>query len=187
MKTTFLGFFIFTVVVHLIFSWTPHLAESLYGNGFYTYLSRPFGDLLGRLLPIPGIYLVTFIILLLSNWVLIRKVRTHGLLKGLLRGFLVVLPAIYIYFYWIWGFNYLRPTISERLNLGKLQPTQSWIHSQLDSQVTILNTYRLRLNDLYADRNAITDISVDIQEIDESTRQVLKQFDYKVSGKADTS
>jgi len=105
-----------TLLITFILKHNPGLTDVFYSNGIYP-LIRTALDIV--LYPFPFSLLLLFILLILFLLVLnIRKRRLRGVLN--LVGWLITA------FYWLWGFNYFKPILNQKLKLEvvAIQPEQ---------------------------------------------------------------
>lgn len=108
-------------VVSLVLARTPGLAERLYGTGIWPAVSRPIARLTGALpFALHEWLLLIYILFLIA--ISIRTLRaigagrrswTNALAAGAHR---VIRHAgvLVVFFYFVWGFNYARPTFEDR-------------------------------------------------------------------------
>lgn len=98
---------IITLFFIFIFKSYPELTDIIYGQGLYPVV-RTVLDLV--LIPFPFSLLFLFILLVIILFVLKIKKRSFiGVLN--LAGWLIVA------FYWLWGFNYFKSKLNDRINL----------------------------------------------------------------------
>ncbi|MDX1684672.1 MAG: DUF3810 family protein [Saprospiraceae bacterium] len=105
---------ILTVLMYLLFSIVSEMAEDVYGGVIYPFIRYAFDHTWGQS-PVPFVYIVTIIMtaaFIFTGW----SFKTHGLKKGLINLFnlLILLLAL---FFWTWGFNYSRANIKTRLEI----------------------------------------------------------------------
>ena len=173
-----------TLVGQGIFAFMPNLAEGLYGNGVYPII-RSFLDLLHW--PISGIYLlllVVFVFIVFTVARLFRKKLSIGRsLMSFSTSMLKLLAVLLIWFYLIWGFNYNRPDIMERMEIDVSEPDTTWIFSELRQVIDEANKLRALptlafLNDLNEQDILSTDLAID--EINADLERVLPHFKYDI-------
>ena len=98
---------IITLLITLIFKTFPTLTESIYGIGIYPVIRNLFDFTLALF---PFSLLLLFIVFVLISFFLSAK-------RNGFRGVLNLLGWLIFAFYWMWGFNYFRPALSEKLGI----------------------------------------------------------------------
>lgn len=101
------------VIVLMIFRLRPVLAESLYGDFLFPIIRFLLDYSLG-LLPFAVIYILPIALVAL---VWMKMSRTKGRVHRV-RILVNTLGILLALFYLMWGFNYARPNLSERIGLG---------------------------------------------------------------------
>lgn len=123
--------------VFLVLRSNPGLAEKTYGEWIYPIVRWLFDHSLG-LLPLPVIYVLLPALLLLLLWPL-RKPSTRMLFP---RRVLNVTGWLLAAFYLLWGFNYARPTLMERLNVEVHDIEDQLLINLGSATVSQMNTLR---------------------------------------------
>ena len=119
----------------------PHVTEKFYSTGIYpaiaSVLSRissifPFSmdDIFYILLTV---YFISLTVLLLLKKL---KFKSYSLLV------INTLAAVYFLFYWLWGFNYYRSHLNERLNIHEQKASTQNFTFALDSLISLSNNLR---------------------------------------------
>lgn len=124
------------IVVFILLKLQPDWAEGIYGLVVYPFIRKVFDFSIG-LLPFPAVYLVPIpLFVLVWRHFRTRKPIVHHFRSGLnFVGWAVAL------FYFLWGFNYARPDLSQRIDSHKTQVS--------DSMLIALGTYTVKsLNSL---------------------------------------
>lgn len=110
-----------TFILTEILAANPALTEKYYGAKVYPFIASLFSQI-SMLLPF-SLDDIFYILLILSLGILIIllilkkiSVKTSGKLV------INTLSAIYVLFYFSWGFNYYRPELNQRLNIENRQP-----------------------------------------------------------------
>jgi len=123
------------------------LVETLYARGFYpqlagvlSVLSSVFPFSLDDLLYSLFILAIPILIVLL----IIRKLSLKGFGKIVLN----VLATLYILFYTLWGFNYYRLNLNERLGIQKADPDREEFVAVLKELIEKTNKSYCSLDDL---------------------------------------
>jgi hypothetical protein len=98
-------------MTYVFFATLPDLADMIYGKGFYPLVRLGYDHTLGRS-PLPLFYLVIPFMLIYLG--LSFRGRSW---KGKLTTFITRAILLVCLFYWLWGFNYLRPNVKEKLSL----------------------------------------------------------------------
>jgi hypothetical protein len=113
------------LMVRWILGLFPHLAETVYSRGVFVAV-RTVQDYTFGLLPFPAVYLFGAAVAVAAGWGLRRAlVRLRGLqskpmgmvLRELTWSVGAGVSAIIVLFMALWGYNYARPSVSERLGL----------------------------------------------------------------------
>jgi hypothetical protein len=127
-----------TFVLTELFSRFPNLTERIYSQTIFpriasilTFFSKwaPFSldDVL-----------YTLLILLFLTMLIMTIFRKLGLVKFLLLSFQSA-AILYILFYWLWGFNYYRSNLNERLSISKAPPDSAQFIRVLDDLIAETN------------------------------------------------
>ncbi len=105
----------------LLFARFPQVAESFYSRGVYPVIGKTL-SVLSSLFPFSlsdifyaaiGVGVIVLLILLI-----LRKL-TFGRWAG---SMISLAAAMYVLFYWLWGFNYFRQPIHDRIGLNHARP-----------------------------------------------------------------
>ena len=109
-----------TFILTEIFSANPEFAETYYGQKIYPAIAGTLSQI-SALLPF-SIDDVFYVSLILAAFVLLillffRRISMKTTGKTVLN----ILAAVYILFYFLWGFNYFRPGLNQRLELENRQ------------------------------------------------------------------
>ncbi|MBI9063725.1 MAG: DUF3810 domain-containing protein [Marinilabiliaceae bacterium] len=100
----------------------PHAVEQIYSRNIYPFISSILSYLTGWIpfsvtdlfYPALGLFLVFLIV-----FTILRKLRISQAFKLLLN----TVALAYIAFYWLWGFNYYRADLNDRLALPAVTPS----------------------------------------------------------------
>jgi len=149
----------------------PLAVEQIYSRGIYPYISICFSYLTGWIpFSVTDLFypaLVIFLVLLIV-FTILRKLSISHTFKLILN----TVALAYIAFYWLWGFNYYRADLNDRLDLATAQPSteeftatfswviestnQSWLRmdslNQNDIQEAVANAYAENKQWLQLDR-----------------------------------
>src|SRR5690606_26844925 len=102
----------------------------LYGRGVYPFVRHVFAVTFG-VLPFPAVVLVAVLAVILfvrtAGRAIVRKKWAVG---SLLTGLLSTLGALIFLFQMLWGFNYSRPGIDERLGLDLTGMTKADLRAE---------------------------------------------------------
>ena len=132
--STFVGL---TFVLNLLIPYQSLFVERIFSRGLFS-LIRNLWDYSLSFLPFGCIYWL----LLVIGWYLFwyRK-RTKFSWKRLGMRFIRLSFLLYVLFYWMWGFNYKRPSLDRQLSLSNIKVTPSFIYQEycrvLDSMLVI--------------------------------------------------
>lgn len=124
-----------TLMLRYLFSLNPAFTEVIYSRGIFALIRTLYDYTLG-LLPIPMLYLMIAAIIggLVYRWRNRHKVPRK--LKNRVARFginsLAFLGGLIFFFYLLWGFNYYRPSVEAKLELGEIQPDSSLIFGELE-------------------------------------------------------
>jgi len=137
----------------------PQFVEHNYSRGIYPVIAKSF-SLISNVIPFSlwDIFWVLIILLIISGLVLIafRKIRFSWF--GLRTLQLVAL--LYSFFYFVWGYNYFRPKIEQRIGWKIPQADQVIFRSILDSLITQTNlNYISILSSAYPNIDALVEDS----------------------------
>lgn len=130
-KNIWLGLGGLTLLLRFLFSFSPEFVEKVYSRGLYLWIRKPLEGL-SWISPVPLSYLL-FLLLLVGiairvvKFIRRRKAKIRSgwkkkLGKGLHRTG-SVLGGIIFFFYFLWGFNYMRQPVAESLALELRPPS----------------------------------------------------------------
>ena len=155
-----LRWFAFGLLTWLLSLWAhqhPDWVERWYSRGLFQGLRGLLDSTLGRL-PVPAFYLFWAGVAGYWAWVIWRGTPfghfRQRLLYWALRvaGFAGLMLGL---FFWLWGFNYARPTLAEQLRLHPQPLDSAALWQELYAETRILDSLRVRL--LGPDTNALDD------------------------------
>lgn len=112
-------FFIFQIILFKVLSLFPDFIERLYSNGLYLYISKISRILLGWIPFSIGDIAYVVLILLVFRWLFIKRI---GFLKNWKSNGLTILNFIsmlYFLFHFLWGLNYYRIPLHEKIGIEK--------------------------------------------------------------------
>ena len=108
------------------------LAEQVYGGFVYPVIRGAFGYTLS-FLPFPAIYLVALILLVILYKTAIRPLLSRNWTwKSFVMGLLSTAGAVFSLFYILWGFNYARPGVIDRMELYAMPLDTSALIEEFD-------------------------------------------------------
>lgn len=156
-------FLLFQILFVKVIAFFPEFIESFYSRGLYPLISR-FSRLLLGWIPFSfGDLAYTFLILFIIRWIWINRVgffknwKTNGLTV------LSFLSVVYFLFHVLWGFNYYRKPLYEKLQIEKeysykqlLQLTHllvkktNALQKQIEKDTTKAVFYRYSESEMYA-------------------------------------
>jgi hypothetical protein len=126
-KIIWIGLGLAALLIRVIFSYQPELAEQYYSRGLFLMIRWAIDYMIGWI-PIPLIY---FFILILSVWLFysLRKFANMKAQWSYKLGYaalsvLSFLGGTLFFFFFMWGYNYARLPIEESLKL-EVQPLQA--------------------------------------------------------------
>lgn len=109
-----------------------------YSTGIYPFIARLFSGF-SNLIPFSlwDIFWVLTIVLFISSlvFVILRKIKPGVYALRILQ----LLALLYVFFYFVWGFNYFRPKIEVRLGWEKAKADETVFRSILDSIIVHTN------------------------------------------------
>tara|TARA_B110000503_G_C7143824_1_gene412061 strand:+ start:487 stop:1545 length:1059 start_codon:yes stop_codon:yes gene_type:complete len=97
----------------------PEVVEKYYSMGFYPLLSKTFRFLFGSLSFSIGDVMYGFMLVLVVKWFLKNKKNFFKNWKKNSLSFLSVLSIFYFLFHALWGMNYYRMPLNEKLKIEK--------------------------------------------------------------------
>jgi hypothetical protein len=127
----------------------PRVVEDWFSTGFYPPVQRAVTSL-SNLLPVALLDLLCLVTAVVVAWASARAIRSSwqtrriGALMGVLRVLLSTAATVYIVFLLLWGLNYRRLPMTERVQLRAAAPTAESV-GQLGREAIA------QLNTLYAD------------------------------------
>lgn len=138
---------IFSILVFILLRYFPGIAESLYGRGLYPIIRSIFDYSIG-LLPFPVVYLFP----VLLTYVILKPFFRRRGWKDHLRVYINFFGWMIALFYLLWGFNYARPDLSQRLAREPVVVTESMLLDFGESTVARLNEIRTGKPMTYSDK-----------------------------------
>lgn len=118
---------IVTVIVGQLFSFFPPLTQQFYTEGFFVISSRLLHFILGWIPFSVGdcLYVLVGVLVLRRIFKLIKK---NSLKKGILwfKLFLLV-SSFYVFFQWMWGFNYSKVSLHEQFHISSEYTTEELV------------------------------------------------------------
>ena len=146
----------------------PSVTETLYSQKMYVFIAgiiSPFSKIFPFSLDDIFYILILIGIMILMILLMIRKISfpTAG------KFFLNILATIYILFYFLWGFNYFRQDIYQRLELTQHEPETDLFIEQLKYQIELTNQSWCSFEDFN-----LSEIDKDIEESYQTLSQTLK-------------
>lgn len=179
----FLG--ILAIIIKSVTSSDPHLVESIYSNTVFSFIRSIFDNTVGRL-GFPVLYVVIPIILIKILNVYVRGMLSKGgCIPRLFNfGFSTVATAMWIVFWFtaLWGLNYNRVLIYEKLDLYPLEITNQDMFQEMDKRVDDLVVTRKRILDesqSFSDNEIPSDIEDQIRNLVMNT---MRELDYQPKG-----
>ncbi len=112
---------LFTFLLTELLAAFPALTESVYSRGFYPLVATALSSV-SRWFPfsLDDLFYVGLIVLGLVSIVglVLRRIRWRAFFVLWLNS----LAWLYVFFYWLWGFNYYREDLNERLSIAESKP-----------------------------------------------------------------
>ena len=112
-------FFLVQIIFLKIIQFFPEYVERFYSNGLYVILSKTSRIVLGKIPFSVGDCIYFILIVLLIKWFWnTRKTWKQEWKNNLLRA-LSVLSLFYFFFHFLWGFNYYREPLFEKMSIER--------------------------------------------------------------------
>ncbi len=105
----------------------PDKIEKYYSNGIYPLISKFFRYLFGWIPFSVGDILYFILIFLAVRYLVINRKRIRHRPKSFLRNMVMVLSVAYFTFHLLWGFNYYRQPIFEKMALSETHSDEELI------------------------------------------------------------
>jgi hypothetical protein len=117
----------------------PRFVDQYYSTGVYPFIAKLFSGL-SNMIPFSlwDVFWILTVVLLVSGLLLVffRKVRLRGYVLRILQS----AALLYVFFYFVWGFNYFRPRIETRVSWEKQKPDEAVFRAVLDSIISHTNS-----------------------------------------------
>ena len=167
-----------TFIITLLLRQQPEVAEKCYAQGIYPYIASILSTL-SSLFPF-SLDDIFYTVLILTPAVLFIRILTKRIKWKAAGKFLLnILASVYILFYLLWGFNYFRSPLPERLGIKDREP-------DTEEFVQFIRQYVAELNQLHCDFDTIN--KAETNRIIEETYQKLApvlQFEYPMGKRPD--
>lgn len=147
----------------------PQIVETYYSNLLYPFISKLFRLVFGWLPFSVGDLIYSMALIYMVRWLykLTKKGFKQLRLKDDLIGIMVAASSIYFMFHLVWGLNYYRMPIEERLNLNSKYTTTALIEV---TQKLIMLSNELH-SEISKDRSKRFEIPYDFKKISEEVVQ----------------
>lgn len=165
------------IVVHRFAS--ARFMEEVYGNGIFPKIRWLLDHTFG-ILPFSGLYFLIAVVLTGAFFYLRKALRGgwKNLLIQFISGIIQLACLIVIFFYVLWGFNYDRYRLIEKMNFEGQAYSDSLLFKYVEQQINQLNT--LSNNEL----NVVDFYFPEIEkEIRSEAEIIAQQYGYATSGK----
>lgn len=165
-------------LITLLLQQFPDLVESVYTGKIYPGIASVLSTTTS-VFPFSLDDLLYIVLLLTPAFFLVRILTKRLKWKSAGKLLLNILATVYILFYLLWGFNYFRLPLSERLGIKDREPNT-------EEFVQFIHQYTAELNELHCDISAIDKAEID-RLIEESYQQLalVLQFDYPMGKRRD--
>lgn len=110
-------FLVFQIVFVKTVSFFPEIVETYYSNSFYLIVSNGLRSIFGALSFSFGDVLYGVLIFLCLKWIFINRKMVLKDWKNSVLKLLRIFSILYFFFHVLWGFNYYRIPIHEKLNI----------------------------------------------------------------------
>ena len=167
-----------TFIITLLLRQQPEVTEKCYAQGIYPYIA----SLLSTFSCVFPFSLddIFYTVLILTPAVLFIRILTKRIKWKAAGKFLLnILASVYILFYVLWGFNYFRSPLPERLGIKDREP-------DTEEFVQFIRQYVAELNQLHCDFDTINKAETNrlIEETYQQLAPVL-QFEYPMGKRPD--
>lgn len=180
-KWLWIGLGALALIVRWIGGYYPEMIEQFYSRGLYLGIRRILDYTIG-ILPFPVVYLIligAFAYLIYSVYWFISSQKTWlAKLGQSVLGFLAFTAAIAFFFLFLWGFNYGRISISDKLMLATHPLSKQDLENNLTEVAQILDSLRAQIG---TDSVAVTAErmqSITTKDIRSNLQTVLTKTDY---------
>jgi len=184
LKKSFLKWLVFPLLAIATFACSrvayqhPEWIEKYYSEGLYPYLARIL-SIISKPFPfsLDDIFYLILIFLpfILLTLVLLKKASLKR--SGLLL--LNLYASVYVLFYLLWGFNYFRPGVSERIGLTETKVDEQEFVQVLEQLIDKTNHLQCSFDDFDKDQ-----IDEQIEESYKNLSPILK-ITYPMGGRTD--
>ena len=167
-----------TFIITLLLRQQPEVTEKCYAQGIYPYIA----SLLSTFSCVFPFSLddIFYTVLILTPAVLFIRILTKRIKWKAAGKFLLnILASVYILFYVLWGFNYFRSPLPERLGIKDREP-------DTEEFVQFIRQYVAELNQLHCDFDTINKAETN-RLIEETYQQLapILQFEYPMGKRPD--
>jgi len=184
MKTVFLRYFgvvalVFALLVRTVFVYSPLAFDAMYFESLFP-LIRTVQYPIGNVLPVSGYYVMMLIIVLWIIW-RIPKNNEAAKWKTFIRRLCNFLSGWAAAFLFLWGFNYVGPSLSDRMKLAEIEQEYDVAALYLFAMEEA-STLRKKIS-LPSDSASVDQLSltIDYAKIDHAVKDVLRQYGYPTS------
>lgn len=179
-------------MLRLLLSFFPELTESVYSRGIFQLVRYLFDYTLG-LLPFTVIELTGILLLGWMGWRLFRFIRNRGNRSPgtfwqksgrVVHRAGAFVGAVIFLFYFLWGFNYLRQPVADRLELTVVAPDSTLIREEFERATFVMTLNRAAIPN--AGETALTSEALpeDVETlIREDLKAVLTATGYPTPGR----
>ncbi len=178
------------IIAVKILAFFPETIENYYSKGFYPILSKGLRSLFGGLSFSFGDVMYGILIFFFIKWILKNR-------KGFFRNwkvnglkFLSILSIFYFFFHFLWGMNYYRIPLNEKLEISKeysLQElevfTEKMIAKANELQLRITSNDSIAVINPYSDKeiyaiaqNGFHQLPTDLKEFDYQTKSIKESL-----------
>ncbi|MCH2214820.1 MAG: DUF3810 domain-containing protein [Flavobacteriales bacterium] len=167
---------ILALLIRTLFLFSAEAFDLFYFNSLFPLIRKlqyPFGSLL----PISGYYIIIFVVL---AWVIYRipKSKKSGTWRRFFRRLINFLCGWAACFLFLWGFNYVGPSLADRMKLMEVKVEYD-VAKLYISAMEEAASYRKQIslpNDSASVDNL--ELTIDYQIIDQAVKGVLNEYDY---------
>ncbi|MEZ4937691.1 MAG: DUF3810 family protein [Crocinitomicaceae bacterium] len=180
-----------TMVLHFVLSVYPNFVEAYYSNGFFIGV-RYFFDFTIGMIPFSLFYFLLMFVLgnviyRIFMWIrlvfLVRVIPLKLKLKLLIITILSMASKIVIAFSFLWGFNYHRIPIEDKLGINVTEHTEPEILTEFHRNRKKAIALRMQIKFTKSNVPTLRDIPENLDEIvKDNLEEVLREFGYDPVG-----
>jgi hypothetical protein len=183
-------FLVIQIIVVKTLAYYPETVENYYSKGFYPTLSKGLRTTFGSLSFSFGDVIYGVLIFLLIKWIIKNRKGFFNDWKSNGLRFLSILSIFYFFFHFLWGMNYYRIPLNEKLKIDKEYSlkelelfTEKMILKTNELQVKITSNDSVVVINPYTEKeifeiaqNGYNKLPKDLKEFDYNTKSIKKSL-----------